>query len=158
MDMNEVERLKHEWQTLRDEKMRLEIQIKELEARVTEKTQRLRELTGDWGRSSLVAKAYAAWRRAELVEADKELPRVIWAQPPSANNYDRSDDDMVLVKATEKRLFVRRRGDGVDNVIQYVRATGNRVGKWNACWNGIIDVAATLAAADGPARGVQSEQ
>jgi len=174
--VTEVERLKQAWQTLRDEQICLEIQINELEEKVMEKTKRLRALTGlaamlcgkrylpadlaaslD-GRDSLVAKAYAAWKRAERVEANKELPRVVWAQAPEANSYDKTRDDMVLVKTTPKRLFVRRRGDGVDSVIQYERATGKRVGNWNADWNGIIDVAATLAAANGPARGVQSEQ
>lgn len=140
--MSEVERLKAKWQSLRDEKSRLQLEATRLNDELRKVTERLRELNDDWGRQGLIRKACDSLRRAEAAERDIGLPRVVWAREPKYG-----ETCLVLAKATPKRLYVRRIGSPTCDL--YDRATGMRSGRADTGFGGIIDVAKTLGTTNG---------
>lgn len=140
--MSEVDRLKAEWESLRAEELRLAADAERLTMQLRTITDRLRELRGHWNDIGAVKYACNKWQQAVSRERDKSLPRVIWAREPKYG-----EKELVLVKATPKRLFVRRIGDACYQ--QYDRSTGMRVGRPNSGFSGIIDVAKTLGTTNG---------
>ena len=136
--MSDVARLKAEWQSLRDEEHRLSQEADRLAEQQRKVAGRLRELRGSaWESGGLIRIALAAWKQADATERDKRLPRVIWKRDPKFG-----EKELVLVKATPKRLFVR--GIGWPHCSQYDRSTGMRAGRADTGHGGIIDVAKTL--------------
>ena len=138
--MSEVERLKAEWQSLRDEESRLQLEATRLNDELRKVTDRILELNDHWGRYGLIRNARLALDVAEAIERDSSLPRVVWKQEPNWGNKE-----LVVVKATPKRLTVRRIGSPYN--VQYERATGMRPGMREDY--GIIDVAKTLGTTNG---------
>ena len=136
--MSDVERLKAEWQALRDEESRLQVEATRLNDELRMITDRLRELNDNWGQWGLIRQACDKLKRAEAAERDATLPRVVWKREPKYG-----ETRLVLVKATPKRLYVRR--IGLPMCEQYDRSTGMRPGRPDNGFGGIIDVEKTIA-------------
>lgn len=135
--MSDLAILRAELQALRAEEAKLVSDSEELSAKLRTVNTRLQELRGSWCQGGLIKQAHSDYKRAEARERDKQLPRVVWQREP-----EHSEKELVLVKATPKRLFVR--GIGCPHCSQYDRSTGLRAGRADNGRSGIIDVSKTL--------------
>jgi hypothetical protein len=105
--VNAIDEAKQKVNDLLQESNRLKDELASAEATAKRARERLGKIEGSpWDRySGELARAKSELAAAERDEADKTLPRVVWAE-----GFEPQDGDWVLEKVTPKRICVRKAG------------------------------------------------